>query len=59
MGPMGKLYNYVIYIHSLANYIKWFIKRAGKIVPLNNYIRQNSWFLILYIALKDKIKAEL
>ena len=59
MGPMGKLYNYVVYICSLANYTTWFIKRAGKIVPLNNYIRWNSWFLMLCIALEDKVKAGL
>ena len=59
MGLMGKLYNYIIYIHGLANRITWFIKRTSKIVPLNNIIRWNSWFLILYIALKDKVKAGL
>jgi len=56
---MGKLYNYIVYIRSLANRITWFIKRASKMVPLNNCIRWNSWFLILYIALEDKVKARL
>jgi len=36
---MGKLYNYVVYIYSLANYTKWFIKYTSKIVPLNNRIK--------------------
>ena len=39
MGPIGKLYNYIIYIRSLANRIIWFIKHTSKIVPLNNRIR--------------------
>jgi hypothetical protein len=56
---MGKLYNYVVYIRSLANRIKWFIKRASKIVSLNNRTRWNSWFLMLCIALEDKVKARL
>ena len=56
---MGKLYNYIVYIRSLANCMIWFIKHTGKIVPLDNYIRWNSWFLMLYIALKDKVKARL
>ena len=56
---MGKLYNYIVYIHSLANRTTWFIKRASKIVPLNNCMRWNSWFPMLYVALEDKVKAGL
>ena len=59
MGLMGKLYNYIVYIRSSANRTTWFIKCASKIVPLDNCIRWNSWFLILYIALEDKVKAGL
>jgi len=59
MGPMGKLYNYIIHIRSLANRTTWFIKRTSKMVPLNNRTRWNSWFLMLYIALEDKVKAGL
>jgi hypothetical protein len=39
IGLIGKLYNYIVYIYSLANYIKWFIKRTSKIVSFNNCIR--------------------
>jgi hypothetical protein len=56
---MGKLYNYVVYIRSLANRTKWFIERTSKMVPLNNYTRWNSWFLMLCVALEDKVKAGL
>jgi hypothetical protein len=59
MGPIGQLYNYIVYIYSLANRKIWFIKRASKIVPLNNCIRWNSWFLILCVAPEDKVKARL
>ena len=59
MGPMGKLYNHIVYIRSSANRTAWFTKRTGKIIPLNNRIRWNSWFLILCIALEDKVKAGL
>jgi hypothetical protein len=59
MGPMGKLYNYVVYIRSSANRTIWFIERAGKIVPLDNRMRWNSWFLMLCVALEDKVKAGL
>ena len=59
IGLMGKLYNYIVYIRSLANRMTWFIKRASKMVSLNNYTRWNSWFLMLYVALEDKVKARL
>ena len=59
MGPMGKLHNHVIHIHSLANRTTWFVERAGKMIPLDNRMRWNSWFLMLCIALDDKVKAGL
>jgi hypothetical protein len=59
LGPMGKLHNNIIHIYKLANYITWFKDRAGKIIPLNNHTRWNSWFTMLSVALEDKVKAEL
>ena len=59
MGPMGKLYNYIVYIHSVANRTTWFIERAGRIISLNNCIRWNSWFNMLNVALEDNVKATL
>jgi hypothetical protein len=59
MGPMGKLHNHVVHIRSSANRTTWFIERAGKIIPLDNCTRWNSWFLMLCVALEDKVKAGL
>ena len=59
MGPMGKLHNNVVHIRKSANRTTWFKDRAGKIIPLNNRTRWNSWFTILNIALEDKVKAGL
>jgi len=42
MGPMGKLYNLIVYIRKSANCITWFKERALKIIPLDNYTRWNS-----------------
>jgi hypothetical protein len=53
---MGKPYNHVIHIRSSANRTTWFIKHAGKAIPLDNCTRWNSWSLILYV---DKEKAGL
>src|SRR5438045_9742877 len=59
MGPMGKLHNYVVHIHTSANRTTWFIEHAGKMIPLDNCTRWNSWFLMLCVALEDKVKAGL
>jgi len=52
MGPLKKLYNIIIYIYSSANHIKEFKTLIGRIISLNNWIRWNSWYLMLVIAIK-------
>ena len=59
MGPMGKLHNLIIHIRKSANYTTWFKEHVLKIIPLNNYIRWNSWYNILSVALEDRVKARL
>ena len=59
MGPVGKLYNLIIYIRKLANRIIQFKEYTLKIIPLNNYIRWNSQYNILSVALEDRVKARL
>jgi hypothetical protein len=57
MGPMGKLHNHIVHIRSSANRTTWFVERAGKMVPLDNRTRWNSWFTMLNTALEDPVKA--
>src|SRR5438045_9614776 len=54
MGPMGKLHNYVVHIRTSANHMTWFIECAGKMIPLDNHTRWNSWVLMscVYIEVK-------
>jgi hypothetical protein len=59
MGPMGKLHNHIVHIRSSANRTTWFVERAGKMVPLDNRTRWNSWFAMLNTALEDQVKAAL
>ena len=56
---MGKLHNYVVHIRTSANHMTWFIECAGKMIPLDNHTRWNSWFLMLCVAPEDKVKAGL
>src|SRR4051794_22846758 len=59
MGPMGKLHNIVVSIRASANHATWFKKKAGKLIPLDNRTRWNSWFSMLSAALEDNVKAAL
>ena len=55
MGVIGKIYNLIVYIRALPNYINKFKALSRKLIPLGNYTRQNSQFYILYITLKTKV----
>ena len=44
IGPLGKLYNNIIYIRSSASRTKEFKDLADRIIPLNNHTRWNSWY---------------
>jgi hypothetical protein len=52
MRPLGKLHNIIVHIRQSAGRTKEFKDLAGRMVPLDNRTRWNSWFHILYIALK-------
>ena len=54
LGPLGKVYNIVVYIYGSGSYTAYFRKLAGRIIPINNYIRWNSWYNILQVLLKEK-----
>ena len=55
MGVIGKIHNLVIYIHALPNYTNKFKALSGKIIPLGNRTRWNSWFRMLYVTLKTEV----
>jgi len=42
MGPLGKLYNVIVYFYTLASCIKEFKTLVRRRVLLNNCIRWNS-----------------
>jgi hypothetical protein len=51
MGPLGKMYNIVIYIRGSTARIAEFVELAGRRIPLDNRTRWNSWYLMLTMAL--------
>jgi len=55
MGIIGKIHNLVIYIRALPNRTNKFKELSGKLIPLGNYTRWNSWFRMLYITLKTEV----
>jgi len=44
IGPLRKLYNIIIHIRNLAGRIREFKDLVGRMIPLDNWIRWNSWY---------------
>ena len=54
LGPMGKLHNIVVHIRSSGPRTKQFRNSAGRLIPLDNRTRWNSWFTMLQTALQHE-----
>jgi hypothetical protein len=52
LGPLGKLHNIIVDIHSSANRTVEFLALATRMVPLDNRTRWNSWHNSLVVANK-------
>lgn len=52
MGPLGKLHNTVVHIRSSPTRSKVFINMAGRMIPLDNRTRWNSWHQMLIVAIE-------
>jgi hypothetical protein len=59
LGPLGKLHNLVVHIRSSANRTTWFVSNAGRMIPLDNRTRWNSWWKMISVALDPKIRTGL
>jgi len=55
MGVMGKIYNLIVHIRASPNCMNEFKELSGKLIPLGNRIRWNSWFHMLYVILKTEV----
>jgi hypothetical protein len=54
LGPLGKAYNIVVHIRSSGGRVDHFRKLAGRMIPLDNRTRWNSWYNMLKVLLKEK-----
>ena len=51
LGPLGKGYNIVVYIYRSSSRIVEFKELVGRMIPMDNRIRWNSWYNILVVLL--------
>ncbi len=51
LGPLSQGHNIVVYIRGSLGRIAEFRDLAIRIIPIDNCIRWNSWFLILVVLL--------
>ena len=58
LGPLGKGHNIVVYIGGSPARTDVFRKLAGRLIPMDNRTRWNSWYemLLVLLLLKGKVK---
>jgi hAT family C-terminal dimerisation region len=54
MGLLGRLHNIIVHTRSSPGRMKQFKSLAGRMVPLDNSTRWNSWHSMLSVALKKE-----
>jgi hypothetical protein len=54
IGPLGKLHNFAKWLRASSSRFKPFLTLAGRMIPMDNDTRWNSWFYMLMVALKVK-----
>jgi hypothetical protein len=54
IGGLGKIHNLVVFIRGSNDRFNQFLRLSGKMIPLDNDTRWNSWFMMLEVALDLK-----
>jgi hypothetical protein len=52
LGPLGQGHNIVVYIRGSAGRTEEFKRLAGRMIPMDNRTRWNSWYNMLVVLLK-------
>jgi hypothetical protein len=52
LGPLGKGHNIVVHIRSSAGRTAEWKELVGRMIPMDNCTRWNSWFIMLKVLLK-------
>ena len=58
MGPLGQAHNIVVHIRGSSARMDIFRKLAGRIIPMDNCTRWNSWYtmLLVFLELKEVVE---
>ena len=59
MGVLGKLHTIVVYIRASSLRTQEFTKEAGRMIPLDNSTRWNSWNTMINVALEKDVRSAL
>ena len=54
LGPLGKLHNIVVHIRGSPSRTAYFKDLAGRIIPLDNQTRWNSWYKMVAVAVEHE-----
>lgn len=54
LGPLGKLHNIITHPRQSGGRTKQFIKILGRMIPVDNRTRWNSWYQMLDVALQHE-----
>lgn len=54
LGPLGKLHNIVVHIRGSPARITQFKELAGRMIPLDNSTRWNSWYEMVNVAIEKE-----
>jgi hypothetical protein len=58
LGPLGQGHNIVVHIRASPGRTEEFRRLAGRLIPLDNRTRWNSWYdmLVVLLNLRDAIE---
>ena len=59
LGPLGQGHNIVVYILGSPSCIAKFIGLVGKMIPMDNRTRWNSWYVMLIVLLELRTQVEM